>query len=112
MTGGKGDKGHASYRPAPVDTSHVQLTAELIELIEVLSENAHDAWAAARLAEGWTYGSKRNDRHLHHPCLVPYDELTEVEKDIDRTMVLATVQFILAHGYELRRTGAGLRSQG
>jgi hypothetical protein len=108
MTSGKGNKSRSNYQPTPPDTSHVRLTAELIELIEVLAENAHDAWAVARFTEGWIYGSHRDDHNLHHPCLVPYDELTEAEKDIDRTMVLATVQFILAHGYELRRTGAGL----
>lgn len=38
-----------------------------------------------------------------HPNLVPYDDLSEAEKDIDRDVVVATMRGILAHGYELRR---------
>jgi hypothetical protein len=93
------------YRPVPLDTSHVQLTEELTQLIEILAERAHDTWAAARFKTGWEYGPHRDDSAQRHPCLVPYADLSEAEKDIDREVVMATVTMILAHGYELRRPG-------
>jgi hypothetical protein len=92
------------YRPAPLDTSGVRLTGELKQLVERLSENAHDTWAVDRLAMGWRYGPNRDDNARLHPCLVPYAKLSEAEKDIDRDIVVATLCAILTLGYELRRT--------
>jgi len=98
-----GAAGPSGYRPAPLDTSSVSLDGELEALIEILAENAHDAWAAARFAAGWQHGP-RYDAVAHlHPNLVPYGDLSEAEKDIDRDVVVATVRGIIAHGYELRR---------
>lgn len=92
-----------SYRPAPLDTSGVRLTEELTRLIETLAENAHDTWAVDRLAMGWRYGPHRDDSAQLHPCLVPYADLSEAEKNIDRDIVAATLRALLALGYELRR---------
>jgi hypothetical protein len=94
------------YRPRPLDTSGVRLDAALMALVEVLAENAHDAWAAERLAQGWRYGRQRDDARKLHPSLVPYADLPEAEKQIDRSMVLATVRAILALGYDMRRRDA------
>jgi hypothetical protein len=99
------------YRPRPIDTSRVELTVELAALIEVLAENAHDTWAFERMAAGWRYGPKRDDDALLHSCLVSYANLSETEKDVDRSMVVSTVRAILAHGYELRRLPAGIHDQ-
>jgi len=41
-----------TYRPRPIDTSHVEPTSAVFQLIERLAENAHGVWAAKRLAEG------------------------------------------------------------
>ena len=74
-----------SYQPKPIDTSSVSLTPEILELRELLAENAHDHWARQRMAEGWSYGPERNDRRKESPCLVPYDRLPESEKQYDRS---------------------------
>lgn len=89
-----------SYRPVPLD---IRLPDELAQLVELLAETAHDTWAAVRFETGWSYGPHRDDGARLHPCLVPYADLTEAEKDIDREVVAATVCAILSHGYELRR---------
>lgn len=49
-----------------------------------MAKNVHEVWAQNRINEGWKYGDKRNDELKQHPCLVPYEELSEVEKDYDR----------------------------
>ena len=80
-----------------MDTSKVVLPLELTALTERLAENAHDLWAAQRLAQGWTFGPQRDDARKLHPCLVPYDELPESEKEYDRQTALGTLKGIL-HG--------------
>lgn len=90
------------YNPSPLDTSAIELTEDLLALTERLAENTHDVWAAQRLAQGWTYGSKRDDALKHHPGLVPYADLSEQEKDYDRNTALQTLKMILALGYQVR----------
>ena len=91
------------YRPNPVDTSGVELPAELLELTEKIAENVHDNWAAGRIAEGWTYGETRDDKLKTTPCLVPYDELTDSEKEYDRNTALQTLKLIAALGYTIEK---------
>ena len=76
------------YTPEPMDLSSVDLPESLIQLSERIAENVHEVWAKARMDEGWTYGGKRDDIHKKHPCLVPYDELPEEEKEYHFTAQL------------------------
>jgi hypothetical protein len=89
------------YRPVPIDTAHVTLTPEILDLVERLSRNVHETWAQQRLAEGWRYGRKRNDTRKEHPCLIPYEELSEEEREIDRHVAMQVVKGILAYGYRI-----------
>jgi hypothetical protein len=90
-----------SYKPQPIDTDHVELPNEILELTERLAENTHEEWAAQRTAEGWTYGSKRDDDKKQHPGLVPYAALSESEKEYDRITALKTLKVIVAMGYRI-----------
>ena len=92
------------YEPKPIDTSKVKLSGEILELTELLSKNAHDIWAQQRISDGWKWGTERNDATKEHPNLVPYEELTEPEKDYDRKMVLLTLKAILALGYRIEKS--------
>ncbi len=92
-----------SYQPTPIGTASVILPPELIKLTERLAENAHDLWAAQRLKDGWTYGSQRDDQAKKHPCLVPYVQLPESEKEYDRNAALGTLKAIVALGYRIER---------
>ena len=94
------------YKPAPIDTSHVELNSELTELLEVLSRNTHDVWAQQRLSEGWTYGPHRDDDCKKHPCLVVYEELSDIEKDYDRIIARQVIKVILALGYRIEKSEA------
>jgi len=94
---------HSTYLPQPVDTSHVELSAELLELAERMAENVHDVWAKTRIEQGWTYGPERNDAKKKHPCLIPYNQLPEEEKVYDRNTSLETLRFIVAEGFEIVR---------
>ena len=92
------------YEPKPIDTSKVKLSGEILELTELLAKNAHDIWAQQRISDGWRWGVKRDDTRKEPPNLVPYEELTEPEKDYDRKMVILTLKAILALGYRIEKT--------
>lgn len=92
-----------NYHPAPLDTSHVELSDELMELAELMAENVHEVWAQTRLAQGWTYGPERNDAEKKHPRIVPYNQLPEEEKVFDRNTSLETLRLIIAEGFEIKK---------
>ena len=92
-----------NYVPQPVDTSDVQLPAELNELIEVIAKNVHEVWAQNRLDEGWVYGNERSDTLKTHPCIVPYDELPEIEKEYDRDTAMGTLRLISKFGFKITK---------
>jgi hypothetical protein len=89
------------YTPRPIPTDHVALPPELEPLVEKLAEHVHDTWAEGRLAEGWTYGERRDDDDRTHPGLVPYADLSEGEKGYDRRTALGTLRATLALGYRI-----------
>lgn len=89
------------YNPNQTDLSDITLEFSLRSLVESLAENVHDTWAKGRMDDGWTYGPVRDDVQKHHPCLVPYNELPESEKEYDRNTAISTLKFIVKKGYEI-----------
>lgn len=90
------------YTPNPIDTSNIVLPKELLELTEKIAENVHEVWAQGRIREGWTYGPKRDDSKKETPCIVPYSELSESEKEYDRNTAMETIKLIVSLGYEIK----------
>lgn len=91
------------YTPQPIDTTNIILSDDLLELTEKIAENVHDVWSKGRIVEGWTYGEKRDDNKKETPCLVPYSELPENEKEYDRNTALETIKTILSLGYKIQK---------
>jgi hypothetical protein len=91
------------YTPKPLDTSMISHSSDWIEMTESLAKNTHEVWAQQRFAEGWKYGAERNDQRKEHPCLIPYEELPENEKNYDRNTAIETIRFLLCQGYEIKR---------
>lgn len=91
------------YIPDPADTSMITLDSDITELTEKLAENVHEVWAKNRLADGWSYGSERNDSLKTTPSLVPYSELSEAEKNYDRNTAAETLKFIISLGYQIKK---------
>ena len=90
-----------NYTPRPIDTTAIKLPTELEPLVEQMAKNVHEVWAAGRIADGWKYGATRDDEAKTHPCLVPYEELPEYEKEYDRNTAISTLNFILAQGFSI-----------
>ena len=91
------------YEPKPIDTSDVVLDDDVRELSELLAENTHEVWAQQRIRDGWIYGEVRNDEKKEHPCLVPYSELSDSEKEYDRNTSLQTLKLIIKLGYRIAK---------
>ena len=91
------------YVPQPMDTSDVQLPVELNELVEKMAKNVHEVWAQSRIDQGWVYGEERSDSLKTHPCLVPYEELPEIEKAYDRDTALGTLKLICKLGFKISK---------
>lgn len=91
------------YVPQPMDTRDVQLPEELNDLIEQMSKNVHEVWAKSRMDQGWSYGPERSDILKQHPCLIPYEDLPEIEKAYDRDTALGTLKLISKLGFEIKK---------
>ncbi len=91
------------YTPQPIDTSDVKLPEELEQLVEKMSKNVHEVWSETRINQGWTYGEQRNDELKTHPCLVPYEELPESEKEYDRNTSIGTLKLIMKLGFKISK---------
>ena len=89
------------YIPHPIDTSGIELPADLLDLAEIIARNVHDVWAQSRINEGWTYAEQRNDEKRQTPCLVDYDDLSEEEKAYDRNTSLETLRLITKLGFKI-----------
>ena len=89
------------YTPKPIDTSDITLTDDILELGELISKNTHKFWSEKRIKDGWVYGDLRDDEKKQHPCLVPYEELPESEKEYDRNTSLQTLKLIVKLGYKI-----------
>lgn len=72
--------------------------------LEEMARAEHDRWMAAKLVQGWTYGPVRDDKARIHPDIVPYDDLTEAIKDLDREQVRIMARLLAASGRRALRT--------
>ncbi len=55
--------------------------------VDILAVLEHDEWVQERLAGGWTYGEVKDVENKTSPYLVPYQELSEEIKNLDRDTI-------------------------
>ncbi len=90
-----------NYRPKPLDLEDVGLPEGLVSLQEAIAKNVHETWAYKRMQEGWRYGETYDGENKRHPDLIPYEELSEGEKDYDRATAMNTLKLIQKLGYKI-----------
>jgi hypothetical protein len=73
------------------------------EEIEGLAELEHKRWMNERIAQGWSYGPKRDDRRKIHPDLQEWDALDEGTREKDREAVRAIPGILREAGYQILR---------
>ncbi len=89
------------YEPNPINVDDVVLSEEVACLAELLAKNVHEVWVKTRIEQGWTYGEHRDDILKEHPCLVPYEVLSEEEKVLDRNTMLCTLKLVEKLGFKI-----------
>ena len=91
------------YIPSPINLDEVELPSDILSLVELIAKNVHEVWADARVKEGWVYGEHKDSIKKTTPCLVPYEELPEEEKEYDRKTALETIKLIIKLGYKISK---------
>jgi voltage-gated potassium channel Kch len=62
--------------------------------VEILAQREHERWMGEMQRTGWQYGEQRDEgRHLH-PSMVPWEELSEKEREKDRNPVRILPQIL------------------
>lgn len=87
----------ASFETLPADVKQV------FDL-ERLARMEHDRWASERRAKGWAYAPGTKDvKKKTSPHLVPWEELSEEVKDLDRETVRGLPAFLAWAGFQICR---------
>jgi len=71
--------------------------------IEVLSKLEHIRWMEERLGNGWVYGIEKDVERKVSPCLIPWEELPEYEKEKDRRVVRNVIPLFNGLGFVVCR---------
>ncbi|PLW81988.1 hypothetical protein CWI75_12925 [Kineobactrum sediminis] len=54
------------------------------EALEQLAQLEHRRWMADKYLAGYSYGERRDEDRMLHPDLIPWEQLTEADKEKDR----------------------------
>jgi voltage-gated potassium channel Kch len=74
------------------------------EEVEQMARLEHERWIAERLRAGWTYAPDPKDlARKTSPDLVPWDELSEAEREKDRSSVRGLPRFLARAGLQVYR---------
>lgn len=58
-----------------------------VDEIETMARVEHIRWCWDKILHGWTYGKTKDERKKTHPSIIPYEDLSEPEKEKDRELV-------------------------
>ncbi len=70
-----------------------------------LAGTEHDRWTQERRRDGWSHGPARDNERKLHPSMVPWEALSEEEKEKDRAAVRNVPKLIEAAGFRIRKIG-------
>lgn len=71
--------------------------------VEMLAQQEHDRWMQAKLADGWRYGTPRNDELKIHDQLVDWEQLDETNRNKDRGPVRELPEMLELTGFRIQR---------
>lgn len=93
----------SDYKPSPQNLEKIMIPEQLLACGETLAKDIHEAWALERMTEGWTYGERYDHDQKKHPGLVPYELLSENEKNYDRMTSMHTIRLLLSMGFTISK---------
>lgn len=96
------------------DISDVNLPSPALELHNKLAENMHELWAMHKIENGWIWGPERDEDCRTHPCIAPYADIPQAEKDYNINLALDSIKSSLPPPFPSHlnvRSGAGRSTQ-
>ncbi len=97
----------AGFEISPCPHRPVVLHRFTPESVETLSRIEHERWLAAKRADGWSYGPKRDATRKHNPFLVEWEVLPEAEKEFNRATVIRLPAIFARADFEIREKPPG-----
>ncbi len=91
------------YELAPshgISAAEMQITPQQLEQLSI---REHIRWMTERARQGWVYGAVRDNARKHHPSIIPWDDLSEGEKQKDRDTVINLPVLIEKAGFRVRK---------
>lgn len=73
--------------------------------LETLAEKEHERWMKLKLDSGWKYAPETDKGNYLHSALVPWNELSEEDKEKDRVMVRQIPLILAQAGYTIVKLG-------
>jgi hypothetical protein len=92
---------------APMTDWDAERPAFTADEIELLARMEHDRWRKEREAAGWRLAAARSESRKESPYLVPYEDLPEDIKEIDRASVRALPAFLAEVDFAVVRVRRG-----
>ena len=71
--------------------------------MELLAQLEHRRWMADKHLAGYSYGEGRNEDRMLHPDLIPWEELSESDKDKDRDNIRQIPHLLKLQGQKICR---------
>jgi hypothetical protein len=96
--------------PAPLADPRAPGFAFSDDEIEEFARAEHDRWQRDLLGQGWRFGEVKDAQRKLHPKLVPWNELTEDDRDKDREPVRALPEMLARAGFAIERVGGAGRA--
>jgi hypothetical protein len=69
--------------------------------VEEMGKMEHKRFIDERLREGWRYGTSKDEKRAISPTLVPWEKLSEEDKDKDLNTVRAIPELLAKAGYQV-----------
>lgn len=92
----------AGYSVTVSDKSPILIDFSLEE-VELMARMEHERWVRAKLEAGWTYGAVTDRASKQHVSIVPWDDLSSLEKEKDRRIVQAIPEILAAADFVVAR---------
>ncbi len=76
------------FKIRPVGKGYKSAALHLtVEEIETMAKVEHIRWCWDKILHGWFFGPAKDNTRKTHPSIIPYEDLSEAEKEKDRELV-------------------------
>jgi hypothetical protein len=72
-----------------------------IENMDVLAQLEHRRWMAEKYLAGYSYGTVRDEDHMLHPDLIPWEDLGESDREKDRNNIRQIPELMQRQGHKI-----------